>query len=353
MLKRPSISPNSGSGSDRTPSGSKLSVKATSANKRDRILRRVRGGRGDTSGHRGNSPPVSPVSPDTGNAPLHSMLGTPVEPMGSGAASPVTPGGEGADDIEDIGQYVNYEAGFVYQHTAEARARGLGLHAIAHFGWGVKNVGGGEIPVFVDVLELRGKLLIRLLLSAQPPFLRSATVTFLEMPEFDISARPLKNLGFASINAFDIPLLRGYRGSPRWEFECCRADLLAVAKSIAQVAGGFIRPHTYTLDVDRLLLGREAAMRTQAIGVLFIQIHRCKNLPRMDTVGTADPYVAVSYSKFKKPAFSTRTIVKDLNPIWEEPCFGRLFCGMQLLTGASPGQRRDCDLRRETHDPDL
>lgn len=251
------------------------------------------------------------------------MLGTPVEPIESGAASPVSPGADGPDEIEDIGQYVNYEAGFVYQHTAEARARGLGLHAVAHFGWGVKNVGGGEIPVFVDVLELRGRLLVRLLLSAQPPFLRSATVTFLDMPEFDISARPLKSLGFASINAFDIPLLRSYRGSLRRTFESCRADLV-VAKSIAEVAGGFIRPKTYTLDVDRLLLGREAAMRTKAIGVLFIQIHKCNNLPRMDTVGTADPYVAVSYSKFKKPAFSTRTIVKDLNPIWEEPCFGGL-----------------------------
>jgi hypothetical protein len=38
-----------------------------------------------------------------------------------------------------------------------------------------------------------------------------------------------------------------------------------VQKSIAEVAKAFVRPESYTLDIDRLLLGREAALRTHTV----------------------------------------------------------------------------------------
>lgn len=120
-------------------------------------------------------------------------------------------GREKADAIdEEEGEFVNFEVGFQYRHSADARARGLGLHMLAYFGWGVKGVGGSEIPVYIDVVELKGKMLIRLLLTASPPFVRMATVTFLSMPEFNISARPLRSMGFGSINAMDLPLIKQY-----------------------------------------------------------------------------------------------------------------------------------------------
>ncbi|BEJ11357.1 hypothetical protein CspHIS471_0107790 [Cutaneotrichosporon sp. HIS471] len=202
------------------------------------------------------------------------------------------------------GFYVNYEVSFTYRSTREMSKKGTGLHMLAYFGWGVKGIGGSELPVFIDVLQLNGTLRLRLLLSPSPPFAREALFTFVKMPEFDISARPLRNFGFGSVNAMDIPLLKTY-----------------VQKSIAQVAGSFVSPRHYHLDVNRLLLGKDAAMRTKAVGVLYLMIHGCDDLPRTDTLGSCDPYVAVSFSKFDKPLFSTRTIVNTLDPVFEEPAF--------------------------------
>ncbi|BEI80276.1 hypothetical protein CcaverHIS002_0108050 [Cutaneotrichosporon cavernicola] len=202
------------------------------------------------------------------------------------------------------GFYVNYEVSFTYRSTREMSKTGTGLHMLAYFGWGVKGLGGSEIPVFIDVLQLNGTLRLRLLLSPSPPFAREAQFTFVKMPEFDISARPLRNFGFGSVNAMDIPLLKTY-----------------VQKSIAQVAGSFVSPRHFHLDVNRLLLGKDAAMRTKAVGVLYLMIHGCDDLPRTDTLGSCDPYVAVSFSKFDKPLFSTRTIVNTLDPVFEEPAF--------------------------------
>ena len=59
-----------------------------------------------------------------------------------------------------------------------------------------------------------------------------------------------------------------------------------VQKSIAEVAKTFVRPESYTIDVDRLLLGRESALRTQTVGILHIIIHSATDLPKTDTVGT-------------------------------------------------------------------
>jgi len=33
---------------------------------------------------------------------------------------------------------------------------------------------------------------------------------------------------------------------------------------------------------------------------------------------SADPYVTVGWAKFGKPVFSTRVILKEMKPIWEE-----------------------------------
>lgn len=234
-------------------------------------------------------------------------------------------------DDEGEGFYVNYEVSFTYCSTREMSKKGTGLHMLAYFGWGVKGLGGSEIPVFIDVMRLTGTLRLRLLLSPSPPFARDALFTFVKMPEFDISARPLRSFGFGSINAMDIPLLKTY-----------------VQKSIAQVAGTFVSPLHYHLDVDRLLLGKDAAVRTHAVGVLYLIIHGCDDLPRTDTMGSCDPYVAASFSKFDKPLFSTRTIVNSLDPMFEEPAFllvpgESIEVGEQLLLKVCDSDRFSAD----------
>lgn len=191
---------------------------------------------------------------------------------------------EEEDDGREDDTFINYEVSFTYRRTTDMRARGTALHMLCHFGWGVRGVGGSEIPVYIDVVELRGTVRVRLLLSPSPPFAREASFSFVRMPDFDISARPLRTHGLGSFNAMDIPMLKTY-----------------IQKSIAQVAGAFVAPKHYHMDVERLLLGQDAALRTRAIGVFYIIIHGCHDLPRADTVGSCDPYVAVSYQKFSKP----------------------------------------------------
>ncbi|CAK9786018.1 hypothetical protein CC85DRAFT_285706 [Cutaneotrichosporon oleaginosum] len=235
------------------------------------------------------------------------------------------------DDDEGEGFYVNYEVSFNYRSTREMSRKGTGLHMLAYFGWGVKGLGGSEIPVFIDVLQLSGTLRLRLLLSPSPPFVRDALFTFVKMPDFDISARPLRSFGFGSINAMDIPLLKTY-----------------VQKSIAQVAGSFVSPLHYHLDVDRLLLGKDAALQTSAVGVLYIIIHGCDDLPRTDTMGSCDPYVAASFSKFDKPLYSTRTVVNSLDPLFEESAFllvsgESIEVGEQLLLKVCDSDRFSVD----------
>jgi Ca2+-dependent lipid-binding protein len=70
------------------------------------------------------------------------------------------------------------------------------------------------------------------------------------------------------------------------------ADARIVQKSIAEVAGAFVTPESYSLDIDRLLLGRESSLRTAAVGVLHIVIHGAEDLPKTDTVGQLERYNA-------------------------------------------------------------
>ena len=57
---------------------------------------------------------------------------------------------------------------------------------------------------------------------------------------------------------------------------------------------------------------------TDSVGVLFVKIHYAKGLSAQDGNGTSDTYITLAYSKYGKPMYSTRVIVKDLNPVWEE-----------------------------------
>lgn len=42
-------------------------------------------------------------------------------------------------------------------------------------------------------------------------------------------------------------------------------------------------------------------MRTNALGVFYVQIHKATNLRKTDALGLSDPYVSVSFSKFNRP----------------------------------------------------
>jgi Ca2+-dependent lipid-binding protein len=112
---------------------------------------------------------------------------------------------------------------------------------------------------------------------------RIGTFSFPSLPDFDIAARPLKKVGWGSINVMEMPLLKSYGKQVKTLSSLLTLD--QVMKSVSKVAGAFVRPSSYTMDLDRLLLGKEASLRTSAIGVLQVQLHGATDLPKADTVG--------------------------------------------------------------------
>ncbi|ODO05669.1 hypothetical protein I350_04728 [Cryptococcus amylolentus CBS 6273] len=206
------------------------------------------------------------------------------------------------EDDPDAGQYVNYQIGFEYKRSEEAMQKGKGLHCLAFMGIGLKGVASAEVPVYIDVLYVKGTINVRLLLSPTPPFVKLGTFSLPTLPEFDIAANPLKK---GSFNAMDLPLMKTY-----------------VKTSFASVLSSFLRPSTYTLDLDRLLLASApSSLRLESVGCLHIIFHSATDLPKADTMGSCDPYLEVGFEKSRKPVFSTRTIGNTMGPVWEEECF--------------------------------
>ncbi|KAG7562247.1 hypothetical protein FFLO_02333 [Filobasidium floriforme] len=203
------------------------------------------------------------------------------------------------DEDQDGGEYVNFAVDFSYD--GRKNRNGWDLHFLCYMGIGMKGLGGGELPIWVEMLKITGTMHVRLLLAPDVPFVRTASISLPQLPDFDLAIKPIKDL---SLDFFGLPFLKPF-----------------MEKAILEVADGFVRPNSYRLDVDRLLLGEEAALRTEAIGVLHIRVHRAEGLKAADTFGSSDPYATVAFSKLSKPVFSTRTIVDSLNPRWEEDAY--------------------------------
>ena len=92
--------------------------------------------------------------------------------------------------------------------------------------------------------------------------------------------------------------------------------------AIKSAASMYVAPKSMTLDMRAMLQGDDITKDTQAMGVLWIRIHRAVGLSKQDNSGSewggSDPYITLSFSKYQKPMYCTRVITDDLNPIWEE-----------------------------------
>jgi len=77
-----------------------------------------------------------------------------------------------------------------------------------------------------------------------------------------------------------------------------------------------------SIDMRAILQGDSVQKDTEALGVMWIRIHRAIGLSKQDrrgsTHGGSDPYITLAFSKYGKPMYCTRVITDDLNPIWEE-----------------------------------
>lgn len=88
-----------------------------------------------------------------------------------------------------------------------------------------------------------------------------------------------------------------------------------------------------SIDMRAILQGDSVQKDTEALGVLWIRIHRAKGLSKQDRRGSkhggSDPYITLAFSKYGKPMYCTRVITDDLNPIWEETA--ALLVGPELI----------------------
>jgi hypothetical protein len=77
-----------------------------------------------------------------------------------------------------------------------------------------------------------------------------------------------------------------------------------------------------SIDMRAILQGDDIQKDSEALGVMWIRIHRAVGLSKQDRRGSqhggSDPYITLAFSKYGKPMYCTRVITDDLNPIWEE-----------------------------------
>jgi Ca2+-dependent lipid-binding protein len=92
-----------------------------------------------------------------------------------------------------------------------------------------------------------------------------------------------------------------------------------------------------TLNLQEILSGAVIG-DTKALGVFVVHIKYAEDLSAQDRNGRSDPYIVLAYAKvrtptdadrtlliaifkFGKPLYSTRIIIGDLNPVFEETAF--------------------------------
>ncbi|KAI1753749.1 C2 domain-containing protein [Xylaria castorea] len=208
---------------------------------------------------------------------------------------------------EEGGDYYNLEASFAYHakpssQSVSAKATNMGMQLVFYLG--IKGLFGVPLPIWVELNGLVGTVRIRLQMSPQPPFLKAVTFTLMGVPKVEASCTPMIERG---VNILNLPLISNF-----------------VNWAIKTAASMYVAPKSMTLDLGKMLQGDDIQKETNAMGILFIRIHKAVGLSKQDRRGSqgggSDPYITVSFSKFGKPMYCTRVIQDDLNPVFEESC---------------------------------
>ncbi|KAH6682963.1 hypothetical protein B0J14DRAFT_574726 [Halenospora varia] len=208
---------------------------------------------------------------------------------------------------EEGGDYYNLECSFAY-HAAPTgsgtsdKAKNMYMQLVFYLG--IKGLFGVPLPIFVELQGLVGTVRLRLQMSPEPPFLKALTFTLMGLPKVQAGCVPMIETG---INILNLPLISNF-----------------VNYAIAAAANEYVAPKSMTLDMGKMLQGDDIQKDTEALGVLWIRIHKAVGLSKQDRRGSdgggSDPYITVSFSKYGKPMYCTRVIQDDLNPVWEETC---------------------------------
>lgn len=206
---------------------------------------------------------------------------------------------------EEGGDYYNLEISFAY-HAAptgkRASEKARNMHMQLVFYLGIKGLFGVPLPILVELQELVGTVRLRLAMTPEPPFLKTLTFTLMGVPHVTAGCVPMLEHG---VNLLNLPLISQF-----------------VNYAIGAAASMYVAPKSMSLDMRAMLQGDDITKDVQALGVLWIRIHRAVGLSKQDKRGSkwggSDPYITLTFSKYGKPMYCTRVITDDLNPIWEE-----------------------------------
>ncbi|OXC65474.1 hypothetical protein AYX13_05483 [Cryptococcus neoformans] len=208
----------------------------------------------------------------------------------------------GKDVEEDeAGDYYNFEVAFSYAalpgQGAHQRARNI--HLLIEFFLGLYDWLHIPVPIWIQVEQIFGIIRLRVQFIPQPPFVRNLTFALCGVPAVEVSAIPMSR---HLPNVLDLPFVSSF-----------------VKMGIAAGTAEMSVPKSMTINLQEMLSGA-AVGDTRAIGVFLITVHHCTGLSSQDNNGLSDPYVVLAYAKFGKPLYSTRIILEDLNPVYEETC---------------------------------
>jgi len=200
------------------------------------------------------------------------------------------------------GDFVNMELGFAYR----ARSSGKSIKSKAknaHLYLKFYLPGGIAVPVWVELRGIVGIMRLRLQLTPDPPFFQLCTLTFLGQPRADLSCVPLSK---HSLNVMNVPLISSF-----------------VQSSIDAALAEYVAPKSLTLDLKDMLMGDDFKKDTIARGVVLVHIKKARGFKEGDggfgpIRGSSDCYVSVSWGKLGKPVASTRIIIDDQEPNWNE-----------------------------------
>ncbi len=151
------------------------------------------------------------------------------------------------------------------------------------------------LPVWVEIKGFVGRVRARVQLTSDPPFIKNVTITFCGLPRVGIEVVPLH------INTSQIPFLSSF-----------------IESSIDAAVGEFVMPSSLTLDVGDMLMGDNIKREVNALGVVVVYIHSASDLEKQDLRGSSDPYCTLSLAKVGKILYSTRVVINELSPRWEE-----------------------------------
>ncbi|EDU48642.1 meiotically up-regulated gene 190 protein [Pyrenophora tritici-repentis Pt-1C-BFP] len=206
---------------------------------------------------------------------------------------------------EEGGDYYNLEISFAYHASPSGKRvseRARNMHMQLVFYLGIKGLFGVPLPIFVELQGLVGTVRLRLNMTPEPPFLKTLTFTLMGAPQVTAGCTPMVEKG---VNILNLPLISNF-----------------VNYAIKAAASMYVAPKSMSIDMRAILQGDSVQKDTEALGVLWIRIHRAVGLSKQDRRGSkhggSDPYITIAFSKYGKPMYCTRVITDDLNPIWEE-----------------------------------